>query len=361
MTEDGSPMTGESDLRTPDTRRLTPMIIFLTILGIALLILVHEFGHFIAAKAFGVRVDEFGIGFPPRLFGVHRGETLYSANLLPLGGFVRLHGETAREAEDMNNPRSFIAQPAWKRFVVIAAGVAMNVFIGWLIVSAVFFIGTPRGLVVDRVFPGSAAAEAGFLSGDFITGYEVGSDFTAYVRAHAGEPLTFDVVRKGERIAIIATPRAGEAGGLLGIVVAEAGAAPLPLLQALREGFVQSAVMMASVVVGLASILKTLFTQGALLEGFVGPVGIFSVAQHTGALGLTFLLQLIGVIALNLAVLNIMPFPALDGGRLLFLLCEKIKGSRLSPKFEMVANAAGFFVLLALIVLVTARDIVNLW
>lgn len=337
------------------------MIILLTIIGIALLILVHEFGHFIAAKAFGVRVDEFGIGFPPRLFGIQRGETLYSVNALPLGGFVRLHGETAREAENMNDPRSFIAQPAWKRFVVIAAGVAMNVFIGWLIVSAVLFIGTPRGLVVDRVLEGSAAAEADFRAGDFITGYEAGSDFTAYVRAHANEPLAFNIVRGGEHIAITATPEVGEAGGLLGIVVAEAGAAPLPLLQALREGFVQSGVMMASVVVGLGYVLKALVTTGMLAEGFVGPVGIFSIASNTGALGLVFLLQLIGVIALNLAVLNAMPFPALDGGRLLFLLCEKIKGSRLSPKFEMVANAAGFFVLLALIVLVTARDVIRLF
>lgn len=355
------------------------MIILLTILGIALLILVHEFGHFIAAKAFGIRVDEFGIGFPPRLFGTQRGETMYSVNLLPLGGFVRLHGETAGTSNvpsgtaDMNDARSFIAQPAWKRFVVIAAGVAMNVFVGWLIVSSVLFIGTPRGLVVDRVLEGSAAAEADFRAGDFITGFAEGSDFTAHVRARPGETLTFDVVREGERIAITATPRAGEArlrpdglrrgegGGFLGIVVAEAGAAPLPLFQAFREGFVQSAVMMASVVMGLGYVLKALITTGALAEGFVGPVGIFSVAQQTGALGLAFLLQLVGVIALNLAVLNIMPFPALDGGRLLFLLCEKIKGSRLSPRFEMVANAAGFLVLLTLIVLVTARDVAQLF
>lgn len=337
------------------------MIIFLTILGIATLILIHEFGHFIAAKVFGVRVDEFGIGFPPRLFGARRGETMYSVNLLPLGGFVRLHGETARETEEVNDPRSFIAQPALKRFVVIAAGVAMNVVIGWLIVSAVLFIGTPRGLLIDRVLPDSGAAEAGLKDGDFITGFTEGSAFTAYVRARPGEALAFDVVRAGEHIAITATPRVGENGGLLGVVVAEAGTKALPFFQALREGFVQSAAMMASVVVGLWTILKTLFTQGALLEGFVGPVGIFSVAAHTGSLGFAFLLQLIGVISLNLAVLNIMPFPALDGGRLLFLVFEKIKGSRLSPKFEMVANAAGFFVLLALIVLVTARDIVNLW
>lgn len=337
------------------------MIIILTIFGIALLILVHEFGHFICAKAFHVRVDEFGIGFPPRLFGVRRGETLYSLNILPLGGFVRLHGETMQQAVDMNDRRSFIAQPAWKRFVIISAGVAMNVFVGWLIVSMVLFVGTPRGLVVDRVLEGSVAAEANFRAGDFITGYVAGSDFTADVRAHAGEPLTLNIVREGERLEITVTPRVSDGGGLLGIVVAEAGTAPLPFFQALREGFVQSAVMMASVVIGLGFVLKALITTGTLAEGFVGPVGIFSIATSTGALGLVFLLQLIGVIALNLAVLNAMPFPALDGGRLLFLLFEKIKGSRLSPKFEMIANAVGFFVLIALIVLVTARDVMRLF
>ncbi len=337
------------------------MIIFLTILGIALLILAHEFGHFICAKAFGVRVDEFGIGFPPRLFGKTRGETMYSVNLLPLGGFVRLHGETAGMA-DMNDERSFIAQPAWKRLVVIAAGVAMNVVLGWLIVSTVLFIGTPRGLLIDRVLPGSAATEAGLLAGDFITGFIEGSAFTGYVRAHVGEAITVNIVRGGKHIAVSATPRAANAGGgVLGVVIAEAGAAPLPFFAALREGFVQSAIMMASVVVGLWSILVSLFTQGKLLEGFVGPVGIFSVAQQTGLLGLAFLLQLIGAISLNLAVLNIMPFPALDGGRLLFLVFEKIKGSRLSPRFEMIANATGFIILLALILTVTARDVVRLF
>ncbi|MBI2075319.1 MAG: site-2 protease family protein [Candidatus Harrisonbacteria bacterium] len=338
------------------------MIILLTILGIALLIFAHEFGHFICAKAFGVRVDEFGIGFPPRLFSVTRGETRYSVNLFPLGGFVRLHGETARESEALSDPRSFIAQPAWKRLVVIAAGVAMNVVLGWFVVSTVLFIGTPRGLLIDRVLPDSAATEAGLFAGDFITGFTEGSAFTGYIRAHVGEAITINVVREGKRVAISAIPRAANAGGgILGVVVAEAGAAPLPLFVALREGFVQSAIMMASVVVGLWSILVSLFTQGKLLEGFVGPVGIFSVAQQTGSLGLAFLLQLIGAISLNLAVLNIMPFPALDGGRLLFLVFEKIKGSRLSPRFEMVANATGFALLLMLILAVTLRDVAQLF
>jgi len=340
------------------------MIILLFILGVSALILIHELGHFLAAKWFGLLVHEFGIGFPPRLFGKKIGETLYSINLLPFGGFVRIHGEKPEyEKEKLIPERSFAFLKIWKRVLIIGAGVVMNFVLGWIVVSFVFMLGTPKAIFITGVLENSPAAAAGFLSGDAILGFESSESFVSAVDAQKGETIDLRILRNGEELVIPVEPRenppTGE--GALGITFTETGQEKLGFFQSLGVGFMTSISMVAGIFIALVNLLVGIFTGGQALEGFVGPVGIFQVANQTAQFGLVYLLQLIGLISLNLAVLNILPIPALDGGRLFFLLIEKIKGSPISAKREMVINATGFILLILLMVVITARDVIKLF
>ncbi len=342
----------------------------IVIIGISVLILLHELGHFVAAKKAGLKVEEFGFGFPPRMFSFKRGETRYSINWLPFGGFVRIYGESReqinQEAMTGKEPevsRSFAHQSAIRRSIIILAGIVTNFVIGWFIISAVFMIGAAESVVVTHVAPNSPAEVAGFLPGDELSGYLKAEDFTAYTAQQRGKQTEFLVLREGEEVSLVATPRANPAPGegALGVGLSQAGFPKLSFFEALWEGFVTSFLIMGQIVKTFWHMLTSLFVQGELLEGVVGPVGIFGVAGDLGSIGFIYVAQLIGLISLNLAVLNAMPFPALDGGRFLFILIEKIKGSPLSPKREMIINLAGFGVLLFLMVAITARDIIRLF
>jgi regulator of sigma E protease len=340
------------------------MIIFLFIVGISLLILIHELGHFLAAKWFGLLVHEFGIGFPPRLFGKKIGETLYSVNALPFGGFVRIHGEKPEyEKEKLIPERSFAYRKIWKRALIIGAGVIMNFVLGWAVISMVFMIGTPTAIFITHVGENTPAREAGLMAGDAVLGFETSDAFTSFIAEGKGKEISLTILRGGEEIEILTTPRLTHPKdeGALGIGFTEAGQERLGFFQSISAGFMTSVTMIAAICIALFNLLVGIFTGGAALEGFVGPVGIFQVANQTAQFGLVYLLQLIGLISLNLAVLNILPIPALDGGRLMFLLIEKIKGSPISAKREMVINATGFIILLLLMVLITARDVIQLF
>lgn len=338
------------------------MTILYTILGISALIILHELGHFLAAKFFGMRVDEFGIGFPPRLFGKKVGETIYSVNALPLGGFVKIHGEMGEDAP-LDDSSSFMAAPAWRRSVVIIAGVVMNFLAGWLLISSVFFFGTPTGILVENIQPGSPAEVAGIKAGDFINDFSDSQTFISFIDLKRGEAVELKIRRNGEIIPVNIVPRIAtkEGEGALGVVIAEAGVEPHSLSESMAKGFSASVQIMSAVLAGLARIVATIFSEGKLVEGFVGPVGVFGIAAQTMQSGFMYFIQLLGLISLNLAMLNVLPFPALDGGRFLFILIEKIKGSRLSPSAEVAINTAGFLLLIALIVAVTVRDVSKLF
>jgi len=343
------------------------MIIFLIIISIALLILIHEFGHFIAAKAFGLLVEEFGIGFPPRLFSKKIGETNYSVNLIPFGGFVRIFGESYNQASTPASPdsisRSFYFQPAWKKTIVILAGVFMNFIIGWLIVSAIFMVGAPEALVINMVSLESPAESVGLKVGDQILGFGSSEEFIDFIDQNKGEEIILKIQSAGEESEIKIIPRlappAGE--GSLGIQFTEVGLEKIGFFAAIGEGFKTSFAIVTAIFQGLGQILIGLVTTGSLAEGFVGPIGIFGFASQAAGLGLAYFLQLIGLISLNLFALNILPFPALDGGRLLFIIIEKIKGSPLSANFERSANATGFLILILLMIAVTVRDVIRLF
>lgn len=338
------------------------MTIVLTIIGLSLLILVHEFGHFIVAKAFGMRVEEFGIGFPPRILSKKIGETLYSMNLLPLGGFVRLYGEMgAPPIEDVE--RSFIGALWYKRSAVIIAGVAMNFFIGWMLISAIFFIGIPQHVIVAEVQPGSPAEQVGIKQGDIIAKFPSAKSFMTYISDRKGETIDVQIQRDGitQTLSITLRKAVQEGEGYLGVMLEDTGTAAKSFFASISQGLLLSMNVVWQVMKGLVMVVTTLLTTGELVAGFVGPVGVFGIAGEAARTGMHFFIQLLAMISLNLAVLNTIPFPALDGGRLLFILIERLKGSPLSPNIELTTNAVGFMLLIILIMLVTVRDILAIY
>lgn len=340
------------------------MSIIFVVAGIAVLILIHELGHFLAARFFNVKVEEFGFGFPPKLFSKKIGETNYSLNLLPLGGFVRLLGETASApVPEEEKHRSFANQSAWKRSAIIVAGVLMNFLLGWLIISSLYFFGTEQPIAATLIVPNSPAEVAGLQVGDRFLGFESGERFVNFINENKGKVILLEINRYGENLIVQATPRADAKPdeGALGVGIAEAGFPKLPFLASIWNGLKTSLNIVVSIFTSLINLFVGLLTGQAPFESFVGPVGIFQVASQTGKLGFAYLWQLIGLISLNLMVLNIFPFPSLDGGRLAFIAVEKIKGSPVSQNRESLVHAAGFILLLLLMVAITIQDIIRLF
>lgn len=326
--------------------------------GLSVTILIHEAGHFFVAKFFGLKVEEFGFGFPPRIFAKKYGETEYSLNWLPFGGFVKILGED-REEPGADSRRSFASQGKIARAAVVGAGVAMNFLLGWFLISLIYMIGTSQAVVISEVRPDSPAAQAGIAQGDVILGFSTTGEFINYVNAHRGEEISFEVMRDKETQEIRAIPRAnpkpGE--GALGIGLVDAGTPRKGFFSSIYEGFFTALSLMWFVVLSLYSLFKGLVLGGVGFGAVMGPVGIFGVASQVGQLGLLYVVQLVALISLNLAVMNVLPLPALDGGRLFFLLLEKLSGRPLPRRFERGANAIGFMVLLLLMIAITAQDI----
>lgn len=362
------------------------ILIFIVILVV--LILAHEFGHFIAAKRTGVRVDEFGIGFPPRLYGRKVGETEYTLNAIPFGGFVKIFGEDPASvaADSLDSGRSMAAKPRLVQASIIAAGVAFNVILAWLLLSLGFGIGMPTSaesipagarfknpeLTITAVLPDSPAAQAGLKPGDRIRSLTAGEkrivDPTAeevqeFVAAHAGTPVDISFRRGDEFKDIDITPAAGVVADrpAVGIALDLIGTATLPPHRALWEGAKTTADLTALTAVGIAQFFKTLFIGAASFDEVLGPVGIVKTGIVGSAIefGFVHVLMLASIISINLAIINLIPFPALDGGRLLFLLIEGIKRSPINPKIITAANGAGFVLLLILMVLITYHDIIR--
>ncbi|MBI4118462.1 MAG: RIP metalloprotease RseP [Parcubacteria group bacterium] len=363
------------------------IVLFIAILIV--LILVHEFGHFVVAKRAGIRVDEFGIGFPPKLFGKKYGETEYTVNALPFGGFVRIFGENPDEeslhGEDKG--RSFVNKPKWIQAVVITAGVFSNVLLAWVLISFGLMAGLPvsegtipRGgvlenaqLTVISVLDNSPAAKAGLLPGDRILSLIVGGEtvtkpdaktMQSFIQAHDSAPITVAYVRNGDiSLEALVTPERGVVGDLpgVGITMDVIGTVHLPFLQALWEGARMTGMLLLAIVTSFASLIASMFNGTADFSGLAGPVGIAGIVGDAADFGFVYLLSLTAFISLNLAVINLVPFPALDGGRLFFLGIEALKGSPISPRITNVAHFFGFVILIGLMLAVTYNDLVRLF
>jgi len=371
------------------------IIVFILILG--LLIFSHEFGHFISAKKAGMKVEEFGFGFPPRLFGIKKGETLYSINLIPLGGFVRIFGQQRPEKEKKISSkkisqklkkRAFYNKPIWQRAIVLVMGVTMNLLLAVILLSVVHGLGVPTiieegsATIADKaknvqiqiigVAADSPAQETGLKVGDAIKKFEIRNskfeineveELQELVARYVGQEITLVIQRGEESLEKTIIPRISppEEEGPLGIVLAKTGLVSYPWHLAVWQGLKATGRLVITFITLFYQLFKNLIVEGTLMAELAGPVGIAALTSQVTKLGLVYILQFAAILSINLTIINAIPFPALDGGQLLFLAIEKIKGSPVSAKLENLINNLGFVFLIALMILVTFRDVARLF
>ncbi|MFH1253295.1 MAG: RIP metalloprotease RseP [Candidatus Uhrbacteria bacterium] len=415
------------------------LTVILFILVLSLLVFFHELGHFITAKKLGMKVDEFGFGFPPRAFGLvrvreekrrlveeveevtleagriegtegiegivveketdvirdtvevetktrwkfvwgskdeHPDQTIYSINWIPLGGFVKIHGE----AGDLkNDPRSFSSRPAWQRFLVLIAGVTMNFLFAAALLSVGFAVGLPSAIdgslspsakltdekiQVMTVGQSSAAELAGIQAGDEILSLD-GKIFTTaeeakdYIKNQEGQSVEFLLRRGVDTITVSVTATAPSSGGekIIGVGLVKTALVSFPWYLAAIKGIGATFVFTWEVLKAFGNLLWNLVVHQSVSVDLAGPVGIAVMTGEAAALGMVYLLQFAAILSVNLAVVNILPFPALDGGRLLFLIIEKIRGRATDEKIETLVHNLGFALMLLLVAFVTYRDL----
>ena len=358
------------------------ILIFLIILFV--LVVSHEFGHFIVAKKAGIRVDEFAFGMGPRLFSFKKGETLYCFNAFPIGGYVKIFGENPDE-ESMSgadSKRSFGNKPRYIQAFVLFAGIIMNVLVAWFLLSVSFMSGlpmsvstAPKGSVVENqkltvtsVLAGSPAEKGGLKTGDKIVLLKSGIDSTEtpstqslqyFIKKHPTDPITVDYIRGSENKETTITPALGiiDKGPAIGIAMDMIGTLKLSVFSAFWEGLKLSWSVAVATAVGFYTLIHDAILGHGSLAGLSGPVGIVGAVGDAAKFGFAYLLSFSALISINLAVINLIPFPALDGGRLLFLLIEKIRGSRIKPAIANAINSVGFIALMILMVVITFHDI----
>lgn len=361
------------------------MSIILFIIILAALILVHELGHFTAAKRSGVRVDEFGIGFPPRLWRKKIGETVYSFNAFPIGGFVKIFGEDPdnESLKGKDSSRSLTHKPRIIQAWIISAGVIFNLLFAWLLISAGFMVGLPYSvdassygervenptLTITQVMPLSPAEEAGLKGGDIIVKLVSGEDVLTNPRVSATqnfigthEEIEFTYLRGGEEKTVLVEGAEGFVDGkrAIGISMDNVGILKLPIHEALFVGLTTTASITVTMAIGILEFFKNIFIGQANFQDIAGPVGIVGIVGDASTLGFIHLVSLTAIISINLAIINLLPFPALDGGRLFFLLIEAIKRSPIKPEITNIANGIGFLILIAFMVFITFHDVVKL-
>lgn len=359
-------------------------VIFILILG--LLVLSHEFGHFLAAKKAGMRVDEFAFGFPPKLFSFRRGETLYSINLIPFGGFVRIHGEDydvnepAESAKDKT--RRFTARPKLWQALVISAGVIFNLILAWVLLSIGFMVGFPvtatstnsatlsdvRVMVVE-VETGSPAEVAGIKKGDVI--YSIGKENSLEIVTlpetvstsiqKTNGPVAVSLLRGKEKkeVLVTAIQKSVKGGSFIGVAMSSIGTLRLLPHQAFFEGGARTISYARLTLKGFFNLIHDVILGQANMANLSGPVGIYFLVSDATTLGFSYLIGFTAIISVSLAVINILPLPALDGGRLFMLAIEVVRRKPLKDKTVSHINAAGFFILIALMLLVSYHDLLK--
>ncbi len=388
------------------------ILIFLIILG--LLVFVHELGHFLAAKKAGVEVEEFGFGYPPRAMTLgKKWGTTFTLNWIPFGGFVKIFGENYEESfstppdqkstdisllrNSSSSPQSgslgisdsgsskklsFVQVSKKWQAAILVAGVTFNILFAWFLFSLGFLIGLPTpvensfgaevknpSLTIVGVLPESPASEAGLKAGDKIVKIENNEQvienpnpeqMSQFIN-QSGE-ITVDVLRGKESVEFKLEGRSGvvEDKKAIGIEMDMVGTLSLPLHKALYQGGKATILMTYLTADGLFNLVKDAIAGKPDISQVTGPVGIVGLVGDASRLGFAYLITFTSLISINLAIINLIPFPALDGGRLLFVIVEGVTKKKISPKFAQIVNTAGFFLLIAVMLFVTYRDILNL-
>lgn len=356
---------------------LTTILIFALILFV--LVIVHEVGHFVAAKLMGIRVDEFGFGLPPRALGKKIGETIYSLNWLPIGGFVKLYGEDEQHPEYVKSQknRAFFSKKPWQRAIVLVAGVTMNFLLAWLIFSYLFTAGLdlPTGEVqVGEVLSNSPAEQIGIEVGDIVrkiiiqeNGVQKTVEITIpdtlvqTIDTHRGENVTVIVERNSKEVELPAKLRTREESEQgLGISFSPViKHQQYPLLQSFSVAFFFILSLIQQLLAGISGLLGRALTFHNVSKEVSGPLGIGVLVNETKQYGINALLYLTAFLSINLAVINIAPFPALDGGRLLFVVIEALTGRKVNQRWEQILHQAGMIILLFLLFLISINDVVK--
>jgi len=420
---------------------LITILVFIIILS--LLVFAHEFGHFITAKRMGVEVEEFGFGFPPRLFGIQRfsgkkikkiterenvevdiadyrlgggkeflrekiidrveeidqvipikkwrfirsskdtqkvenlkGGTIYSLNWIPLGGFVKIKGEQGESKKDRD---SFANKKIWQRLIILSSGVAMNLILAFILISIGFSLGLPS--IIDEnssshakikevkvqvleVSKNSPAEKAELKMGDIIVSVDNKyiskiKDFQDYTGNKIGTQISLNIKRGNEEVqkTLIPEDLNNNGQGIIGVWLAQTGLISYPLPQAIWIGFKTTLSVIWQIIVAFFEILKNLIVSHKVSTDIAGPVGIAVLTGQVTKMGFIYILQFVSLLSINLAIINFIPFPALDGGRVLFLIIEKIRGKAVDRKIESLVHNIGFIVLILLVIIVTFRDI----
>ncbi|NTW89325.1 MAG: RIP metalloprotease RseP [Candidatus Moranbacteria bacterium] len=364
-------------------------LIFFLLLGV--LILAHELGHFIVAIRSGIKAEEFGFGFPPRLLGIVKDSktgkrrillgdtdvtsehTIYSLNWIPFGGFVRMKGEDSNALLDSD---SFASKSVGTRVAVLAAGVVMNFLLAWILISSLYAVGFPQPVTDENrsiasdvsvqifsVAKGSPAEIMGLRPGDRILAVEGVTisglaEAKRAIDARLGSDTKISVGRGGETLTLHGTPRQNAPAneGALGISFAETGSIRYAWYEAPFRGAQATWNVTASIFLTLAGMVKGLFMGHGAGIDVTGPVGIVYATKQMSELGIAYLIQFAAILSVNLAIFNILPIPALDGGRILFVIIEKFKGTPVREIIEQRFHQVGFFLLLLLMIFVTVRD-----
>jgi len=381
---------------------IVSLIAFILILGV--LILVHELGHFLSAKKFGIRVEEFGFGFPPRVIGKKVGETIYSINAIPIGGFVKLYGEEYAEISNTDKKKpvdSFVYQHPWKKTVVILGGVFMNLILAIFIYTVLlstnsftsdviplftpysFRFGSQEGRVIAaQTNAGSPAEKAGITSGNIIKRVKTAqsnwssiTSSTALIQTvtNAGnQPLSIEVedIQNGVKKTVDVTPIFNKdlKRSVIGITLVDGVVLTYQTIpEKIMSGFLHSYNIFSYNIFVMKYLFSTAIVHHdvqPVAQSVSGPIGIFSLVQEmvrsSGNKFIFHLANLIALLSLSLAFVNVLPFPALDGGRLVFIFYEWITGKQPHKRFEQVVNYAGFITLILLAILISYNDILRL-
>lgn len=347
------------------------MSILIFVVALSILILVHEFGHFFAAKITGVKVEEFGLGLPPRIIGRRKWGTEWSLNWLPIGGFCRLFGEDPSEKGANKRKYSFLNKNPWQKMLIVLGGVTMNLVLAVVVFTVVYSI---LGVPVEKdrvkiigVAKDSPAGNVGLKEGDVIlkiNNIEVkkADELTKEAGKNKGKEVELAVDREGQSMSLSVQVRENppEGEGSMGVVISNTEMERFKwyeFYKGIGAGFKEAYYWGKIIFGGVMDMIGSLF-RGQVPKDISGPIGMYqatsSIRNNQGFLALV---HFFGVVSVNLAIVNVLPFPALDGGRIIFVLYELLTKRRANEKFEAAVNNVGMIILLGLILLVTIGDV----